>query len=125
MINKEVIREIGLPIKEFFIWADDIEYTRRLSKRCKGYMVLDSFVEHRTESNVGTDIVSDRDERINRYFFHYRNILYVSRKYYSLKETLYLWYNIGNDVLRILFTKNNYKLYKLKVLLKGLFKGFF
>ena len=27
------IRAVGLPVKEFFIWGDDIEYTRRITIR--------------------------------------------------------------------------------------------
>jgi len=31
LINKEAIKKSGLPIKEFFIWGNDIEYTNRIS----------------------------------------------------------------------------------------------
>ena len=30
-IKAETIRKVGLPIKDFFIWSDDLEYTRRIS----------------------------------------------------------------------------------------------
>ena len=30
-IPMSVVKEVGLPIKEFFIWGDDWEYTRRIS----------------------------------------------------------------------------------------------
>ena len=32
-IRSEVVKEIGLPIKEFFIWGDDVEYTNRIYKK--------------------------------------------------------------------------------------------
>jgi len=30
---KEVVEKYGLPIKEFFIWTDDWEFTRRISRK--------------------------------------------------------------------------------------------
>ena len=33
LIKTSIIEELGLPIKEFFIWTDDWEYTRRISKK--------------------------------------------------------------------------------------------
>ena len=32
-LRSETIRRFGLPIKEFFIWGDDIEFTRRIAVR--------------------------------------------------------------------------------------------
>ena len=32
-IKASVVKELGLPIKDFFIWADDIEYSRRISRK--------------------------------------------------------------------------------------------
>ena len=29
-VKSEVVKLVGLPIKEFFIWSDDLEYTRRI-----------------------------------------------------------------------------------------------
>ena len=31
LISSDTVRKVGLPIKEFFIWGDDIEYTRRIA----------------------------------------------------------------------------------------------
>lgn len=32
-LKTSVVKEVGLPIKEFFIWTDDWEYTRRISRK--------------------------------------------------------------------------------------------
>ena len=37
-----VVRKVGLPIKEFFIWCDDLEYSRRISKHYPCYLVTSS-----------------------------------------------------------------------------------
>ena len=34
-VKTDIIKEMGLPIKEFFIWTDDWEFTRRISRKHK------------------------------------------------------------------------------------------
>jgi rhamnopyranosyl-N-acetylglucosaminyl-diphospho-decaprenol beta-1,3/1,4-galactofuranosyltransferase len=51
LINRDAVTAVGLPIKEFFIWQDDVEYTQRISKKFKNYCVLDSIVIHKTPTN--------------------------------------------------------------------------
>ena len=52
LIRKEVIQAAGLSKKEFFIWADDVEYTLRIAKNeFLGLYVTDSIVTHKTKTN--------------------------------------------------------------------------
>lgn len=52
LIPSSVIRKVGLPIKEFFIWGDDVEFTLRISDNYGyGQYCLDSSVHHMTTSN--------------------------------------------------------------------------
>lgn len=37
LVKREVVKKIGLPITEFFIWGDDIEYTERAGRVAPGY----------------------------------------------------------------------------------------
>lgn len=80
LVRAEAIRSFGLPIKEFFIWGDDIEYTRRLSFRQPGYYVPDSVVVHKTANNAGSNIAIDAPERMNRYRYAYRNEVYIANE---------------------------------------------
>ena len=41
-LKTSIVKEIGLPIKEFFIWSDDWEYTRRISRRYACYYISKS-----------------------------------------------------------------------------------
>lgn len=75
-----VIREVGLPIKEFFIWADDLEYTRRISLRFPCYVIPSSVVLHKCSTNNGSNISTDEDARISRYNYAYRNEVYLYRR---------------------------------------------
>ena len=68
-----VIKEIGLPIKEYFIWGDDGEYSTRILQRYEGYLCAKSKVYHYMNANVGVDIWNVEENRINRFYYFYRN----------------------------------------------------
>jgi GT2 family glycosyltransferase len=52
LISREGIARVGLPVKEFFIWADDTEYTRRLSWHFECFYVDASRAVHDTPANM-------------------------------------------------------------------------
>ena len=70
LIPTEIIAKVGLPIKDFFIWSDDIEYTTRITlrNRIPAYIVPESIIIHETKNNMGSDIILDSAERIDCYF---------------------------------------------------------
>ena len=47
LVKREVVKKIGLPITEFFIWGDDIEYTERAGRVAPGYFVPSAKVTHK------------------------------------------------------------------------------
>lgn len=122
-VNAEVVKKVGYPITEFFIWGDDVEYAHRLGKIKPGYYVDKSVVLHKMNENKRTDILKDHESRLPRYYYAVRNGLYQARKN-GKKDVVkyvifsYLWLN-----LRIIFTKNEHKLKKLSILNKGFFSG--
>lgn len=69
------IQRFGLPYKEYFIWGDDIEYTRRIAMRggVPCFMVGQSQVVHAMKQNVGSDISIDDLSRMPRYRLSVRN----------------------------------------------------
>jgi rhamnopyranosyl-N-acetylglucosaminyl-diphospho-decaprenol beta-1,3/1,4-galactofuranosyltransferase len=46
MVGREAMRRFGLPIREFFIWEEDREYSERIARKMPCYCVLDSVVVH-------------------------------------------------------------------------------
>jgi GT2 family glycosyltransferase len=50
-----VLGEFGLPLAEYFIWFDDQEYTRRITKAGPGIQVLRSTVTHDLGVNRGVN----------------------------------------------------------------------
>lgn len=79
-IKATKVREVGLPYKEFFIWADDWEYTRRISKTEKCYYVPKSIVHHWCNSNVGANIITADPNRMDRFRYMYRNDVVMYRQ---------------------------------------------
>ncbi len=122
-IKTEVVREVGLPIKEFFIWADDMEYSYRIQKKYDCYLVTDSEVVHKTTNNIGSNIAKD-DERIERYKYAFRNEAYISKK----KGFFGLLYNFAKNcknIIRIIFKSKKYRFKKIKIVINNCFDGLF
>lgn len=78
-VPSRIIREVGLPIKDFFIWTDDWEFTRRISRIHPCYVVGGSVVTHASANNGAGTIVDDVPERLDRYRLVYRNDVVLYR----------------------------------------------
>lgn len=119
-----VIRKAGLPIKEFFIWCDDIEYTRRISLKhhypC--YAVPQSQIVHHIANNVGTDLATDSKDRISRYNYAFRNENYMYRQY-GLKGFGYYLVVCGYNIFKIIKNAPDHKRKRLGVVIRNLFTG--
>ena len=72
-IKASTVLEYGLPISDFFVWGDDWEFTRRISLKKECFVSDNSVVTHMMERNNVVDISVDSKERINRYFYSFRN----------------------------------------------------
>ena len=79
-LKAETVQRFGLPIKEFFIWTDDWEFTRRISCVLPSYVVTDSVVVHAMKSKTVVNIATDSGERLSRYQYFYRNDVYLYRR---------------------------------------------
>lgn len=78
LFPSEVIKRVGLPSKDFFIWGDDAEFTLRIIRSgYKGFMVLQSIAEHKNESN---EKYPYQNVDINSTKFQYgvRNMVHIS-----------------------------------------------
>ena len=123
LMSRDIIQKIGLPITEFFIWGEDIENTERAERIAPGYFVPKANVVHKMSKNVGTNIVTDDEERIPRYYFAYRNKMYYGRKrgwIGHLKSNL----RIMADAFQILITPNvSRRRERLSSLIRGVIDG--
>ena len=122
LIPAERVREVGLPIKEFFIWSDDLEYTRRLSRKWPCYAVTGSRALHDMKSNDKVNIATDSADRLGRYAYLYRNEVYVYRRE-GFKGWMYLLPRVCLHLVKVLL-KSDHKWKKMKTILSSFFAGF-
>lgn len=120
----ETVRTFGLPIKDYFIWGDDIEYTRRIAVRGKRpcFMAGQSQVVHAMARNGGSDVATDGLARLDRYRISVRNESYTYRKEGLLGIAHYLA-RCGRSFWRILTQARNHRLLRTMAVLKGMIQG--
>ena len=106
----DVIRKVGLPYKEFFIWGDDTEYTMRISQQYECYMACKSVVVHKRTIQRELNFETETDPfRRKMYFYLKRNAAFIDFKYNKLYKS---------RVFRLRFYLRQYKYY-LSLLLHG------
>ena len=123
-VNNAVAQKTWLPIREFFIYGDDVEYTYRLRAFKQAYLDTTSVILHKTASIQGADIASAPAEKIDRYYCQSRNGMYNARKR-GAKSVLVRITVIGHRFMRILHLAPDHKAKRIWVLLKGSFAGIF
>ena len=100
LISREKVEQAGLPIEDFFIWCDDQEYTRRLTKL--GYPGLYdplSVVIHQTKENRGVNPCLMTESEVWKYCFGLRNNAYLHRRR-GFHWLLYFLVCRGKDLLK-------------------------
>ena len=120
----EIVRRFGLPIAEFFIWSDDLEWTRRVSREVPCYTVPRSSVVHAITGSAASNIAIDTPERIPRYFYAFRNEFAVYRRE-GLRGLAYYFTKVALNLLRIAFNARGHRLLRLEALISGAVCGLF
>lgn len=111
LINREAVKKVGFPLKEFFVWGDDIEYTNRMTENnFLGLYVSDSIVFHATKKNYSFNLLSDDVENVLKYSFGIRNNLFIIKKQSKILFILYLFYNLTLSNFNILRYRKDNKL---------------
>jgi rhamnopyranosyl-N-acetylglucosaminyl-diphospho-decaprenol beta-1,3/1,4-galactofuranosyltransferase len=81
LINVSAVKSLGLPYKEFFIWGDDQEYTRRITQAgFLGLYCTDSVVLHKTPTNYFPDFYRDNVVNLWKHRHGFRNEFFMVRK---------------------------------------------
>ena len=101
LISRPAIATCGYPIREFFIWADDIEYTTRITRAgFLGGYVPASIVVHKTKTNYSSDLYSAQPAEAQKHFYGIRNNLYCRRLW---KGELSFWSAVLKQIVVIPF----------------------
>lgn len=128
LINAGAIKKCGLPVKDYFIWGDDTEYTLRLNKYYgSSFLIGKSEAIHKRKITKQLKISQENDKnRIKMYYYMIRNTLINKKTYFGRKNCFK--YFLGKQVqsLIILFNpKSKYRWIKFYTIHKGLYAYLF
>jgi len=115
LIRAEEIRKHGLPLADYFIWNDDLEYTARISRNGTALTTNASVANHHTK--VFGDAGADPGPR---FYYEVRNKIWVYTRSNALapwEKVLFTGASLRNWVRTIAASPNR------KVLAAGLLKG--
>lgn len=74
LYSREAILKYGLPVPEYFLWNDDVEWTGAILRREYGYWIWDSLVLHKTASDKPPAFAIPE-----RFYLEVRNRLWMLR----------------------------------------------
>ncbi len=120
-LKTTIVEEMGLPIKDFFIWTDDWEYTRRISRKYNCYYISKSVVTHKSKQNEGASIATV-DDRLERFNYLYRNDVVLYRRE-GLKGWILLYIRLALHKLRILKSNKTDKKERINIINKAIKEG--
>ncbi len=124
--NMKIVKKAGLPIKDFFIYSDDMEYSQRLSLIKPAYVDTNSVLLHKTKSNNGATANIAPIEKIQMSFYAHRNEEYNMRHYTDKRDRIldyrnkYLFY-----IYIILRTAKDHRMKRCWYYTKGKIAGKF
>lgn len=92
------IRDHGLPIADYFIWFDDAEFTRRISRSHPGIFVPESVVTHDTPENRGVNFGMIDDRSLWKFEYGARNETSFRRREGGLISVLAYLYGVRRQM---------------------------
>ena len=111
LLSRQAVATCGLPLREFFIWADDTEYTTRITRTgFLGVYAPESIVLHKTVSNHSANIFEATPQEATKHFYGIRNKLYCRRQW---KGAFSYWRNVLKHLfifpIRILLNRRSHR----------------
>lgn len=118
LLNSDVVKKVGIPIKEFFIYGDDYEYSLRISAHYPCYLCQDSQLLHKGKSINFEDTA---EVGLWKHRYATRNLLYV----YKMHRNLILYFVDRAVILLRAILKHRLKSWPyIKVIFVGMSEGF-
>ncbi len=125
LIKNNIAINLGLPIREMFIWGDDSEYTQRVSKKHECYFVSRSKVVHKRVLASALSIATESNPlRISWFKLLYRNNLYRIRKHGSTKDLIKLLLSALRSAFVVMKSDSPMKIKRLSAIITGCALGF-
>ncbi len=135
LINRVIVEKIGYPLKEFFIYYDDVEYCIRI--KSYGYKIImpkNSIIVHKEKSVKKNYFKTKKflifnSVRMEPYFFlrfcySIRNFTYLKRKNCSFLQALLcgVLFFFARKIFGIVLFDDN-KLKRIRILFRAIFDG--
>jgi len=99
LVHRSAVEDYGIPIPEYFLWNDDLEWTGRILRSKFGVLVPTSVICHKTPGNPSTTANSGE-----RFYFEIRNKLWMCRRSeaYARSERARFLATLAVDTIRFL-----------------------
>ncbi len=117
-----MVQKYGLPIAAFFIWSDDWEYTRRISREQPCYVIPESRVIHAMQNPGTVNIATDAPSRWDRYHYFYRNDVVLYRRE-GIRGWLWLLAKDLWHTLQVLRDRRGHRMKRIATIWKGFGEG--
>lgn len=114
-LKVSVIKDVGLPKKEYVIWSDDYEFSSRIAKKYPVYMITKSVVTHKQKENKKPNFAIETPDRLDRYKYLYRNDVDCYRQF-GLKGWCYIILKDCYATINVLLKSKNDKYKKTKII---------
>lgn len=72
LVSTVAVRECGLPLEDYFLWDEDVEFTQRISQKFKCYCVIGSVIEHHQSKTF--DPLNPGDGKKYKYWIRNRSV---------------------------------------------------
>lgn len=97
MVTRDLVKKVGFPRGDFFIWNDDTEYSYRVSKYSKILNITNAIIDHET-------IILSQDNSLHydswKEYYGMRNIIYIYKEYNEKQaEIMKIFRCIGKAIL--------------------------
>lgn len=122
VISRDVVEQVGLPKKEYFIFYDDTEYSMRIRKITKICNVSNAVIIHKTVKDINSKIIFSWKS-----YYGIRNQIDMKLTYSNWKGLkIYLILKKYREYLRVLCNKDykDNRKFILKMIQKGYSDGF-
>lgn len=121
LLHRSLVEKYGLPIADYFIWADDIEYTARILRLEFGVVVPSSIVWHKTAKKY-----TRMGDAGPRYYYHLRNNIWIiiRSQAFSRNEKIKKALRILAEI-PVYLTRSWFKWSSLRAVIMGVVDGLF
>lgn len=115
LFHRRFVEEFGLPIFDYFIWADDVEFSGRILRENLGVAVPASVVIHKTIRNHGSTDPGPR------FYYHVRNGVWMLTRSdaFTARERTKMWVGLLTSWW-VYLRRSSFKLDSVRVIARGL-----